>query len=257
MKKIIILSVLIFCFSFFGCKNASAEISGSTCKVGQMGGPQTSCNHNSDTAILSGQCKDQYGASNCASMPAYLNALKSDCQKTGDTSGVDCNMISQNGFYGREASAYANYKSAQKSSCDTTKNYLDYEGNCVPYSEPSYESGGVNSGIGTTSPGTGNTNPNLDCSSGVCFPTNTSLPSAGVATIISNVLYWLLGIFGFLAIIAFVISGIQYILSAGSEKGVDTAKRNMKWAMVGVVVALSGLVIIYAIDKALRATSLF
>jgi hypothetical protein len=95
--------------------------------------------------------------------------------------------------------------------------------------------------------------------SGVCFPTGTSLPdpAGGVVSIISNVMYWILSIFGILAIIAFIISGIQYILSTGSEEMIDTAKRNMKWSIVGVGVALSGLIIIYAIDAMLRGSSNF
>lgn len=99
----------------------------------------------------------------------------------------------------------------------------------------------------------------MDCSSGVCFPSSTSLPdpSGGVVQIINNVLTWILSIFGVLAIISFVISGMQYILSVGDEKTIDTAKRNIKWSIVGVVVALTGLVIIYAIDKMLRGTPNF
>jgi len=99
----------------------------------------------------------------------------------------------------------------------------------------------------------------MDCSSGVCFPSGTSLPdpSGGVVQIISNVLVWILGIFGVLALIAFTISGMQYILSVGDEKTIDAAKRNMKWSIVGVIVALSGVVIIYAIDKMLKGTATF
>lgn len=92
---------------------------------------------------------------------------------------------------------------------------------------------------------------------GACFPAGTNLPDSDVITIITNIMYWILGIFGFLAIIAFAISGIQYILSVGDEKSIDTAKRSMKWSIIGVVVALSGLVIIYAVDRMLRANSNF
>ena len=94
---------------------------------------------------------------------------------------------------------------------------------------------------------------------GVCFPASTNLPdpSGGIVTIITNILYWMLSIFGILAIIAFIISGLQYILSTGNEETLDNAKRSMKWSIVGVAVALSGLVIIYAIDKMLRGYSNF
>lgn len=129
--------------------------------------------------------------------------------------------------------------------------YRNGSGNCVPYdggyeANPNYQA--------ETRCGNG-----FEEIRGVCFPSNTNLPdpSGGVVQIITNVLNWLLGIFGILAIIAFVISGIQYILSAGDEKMIDTAKRNMTWSIVGVVVALAGMVIIFAIDKMLRGTANF
>ncbi|MCX6765482.1 MAG: hypothetical protein NT136_00770 [Candidatus Moranbacteria bacterium] len=92
---------------------------------------------------------------------------------------------------------------------------------------------------------------------GVCFPTNTGLSDTPVADIIENFLMWLLGIFGFIAIIAFIISGIQYLTSAGEEKAIETAKRNMKWSIVGVIIALAGFVIILAVDAALKASSTY
>lgn len=141
---------------------------------------------------------------------------------------------------------------------DPKKEYRNTSGNCVPY-ESGYEAPAAgydptNSGVDVYGNRQG-----FDCSSGVCFPTSTSLPdpSGGVAQIVGNVLTWILGIFGFLAIIAFVISGIQYTMSAGSEEMIDTAKRNMKWSIIGVAVALAGVVIIYAIDKMLRGVSGF
>lgn len=90
---------------------------------------------------------------------------------------------------------------------------------------------------------------------GVCFPTGTGLAETPIADILSNALFWLLGIFGFFGIAGFVISGIQYLVSAGNEKGIETAKRNMKWSLVGVVVGISGMVIIRAITAALEATT--
>jgi hypothetical protein len=78
-----------------------------------------------------------------------------------------------------------------------------------------------------------------------------------ISMIIEAILYWILGIFSSIAIIAFAISGVQYLLSAGNESMIETAKRHMVWSIVGVIVGLSGLVIIYAIDEALLAGSNF
>jgi hypothetical protein len=90
---------------------------------------------------------------------------------------------------------------------------------------------------------------------GVCFPANTGLSEQPAVTIIGNALSWILGIFGILAIIAFVVSGIQYLVSAGNDKVMETAKKHMTYSIIGVAVALSGFVIIQAIDIALRGTS--
>ena len=75
-----------------------------------------------------------------------------------------------------------------------------------------------------------------------------------VTTILINFMKWMLYLFGFLAIIAFVISGIQYLIAAGNMSSIETAKRNMNYSIIGVVVALSGLVILIAIDALLRGT---
>ena len=45
------------------------------------------------------------------------------------------------------------------------------------------------------------------------------------------------------------------VMAAGNEKIIETAKRNMTYSIIGVIVALAGFVIIQAIDTALRATS--
>ena len=100
----------------------------------------------------------------------------------------------------------------------------------------------------------------FDSSLGVCIPNDTGLPDPGldpVAIIIENVMMWLLGVVGFIAIIAFVISGMQYLLSAGDQNMIETAKRNMKWSIVGVIVAIIGFVIIKAVDAMLRGYMAF
>lgn len=91
---------------------------------------------------------------------------------------------------------------------------------------------------------------------GIEIPDNTGLPdpAGGIKAILTNVLTWLLGIFGIVALVAFVISGIIYLISTGDEKMVEKAKAAMTWAIVGVIVALSGFVIIKAIQAILTAT---
>lgn len=94
---------------------------------------------------------------------------------------------------------------------------------------------------------------NFVASGGVCFPTGTNLPdpSTGVAGILSNILSWILGIFTTLAIMAFVISGVLYLTSTGDEGQLETAKRNAMYALLGVIIGLSGFVILQAIQAML------
>lgn len=97
--------------------------------------------------------------------------------------------------------------------------------------------------------------------SGVCVPSNTGLPDptgdTPVATILINVMKWLLGVFGVVAIIAFSISGLQYMLAAGNDNLMETAKKNMKWSIAGVAVGLAGYLLIMAISSMLGGSSTF
>ena len=117
-------------------------------------------------------------------------------------------------------------------------------------------------GGGTGGSGTSGSGSKLSCQTGfmsyagVCFPTSasTGLSQISVAKIITNLMKWLLSLFGFLAIIAFIISGIQYLTATGNMNVIETAKRNMNYSVIGVIVALSGLVILIAVDALLKGT---
>lgn len=108
----------------------------------------------------------------------------------------------------------------------------------------------ASSAIGQVTCGAG-----FEVQAGVCVPTETGLPSSDVKTIVTNLMNWLLALVAIIAIIAFTISGLQYMLSTGDEKMIDTAKRNMTWSIVGVIVALSGMIIITAVNKFLIGVS--
>ena len=84
----------------------------------------------------------------------------------------------------------------------------------------------------------------------------TGLPHPTLLQIITNIASWLLMIFGFIAIIGFVISGIIYLISAGDEDAQERAKRAMIYSITGVIVGLAGLVVIYAVGNLLSATTL-
>lgn len=91
------------------------------------------------------------------------------------------------------------------------------------------------------------------------YAPSVGLPGAStdIRGILANILAWLLSIVGMVAIIAFVVSGLQYFMAAGNEKMMETAKTNLVWSTVGIIVAISGFIIVRAIDTALNAGGVF
>jgi len=68
--------------------------------------------------------------------------------------------------------------------------------------------------------------------------------SIGIAQIAVNVLNFLLGIVGTIAIIMLVLAGMMYLTSAGSESRIETAKKMTTWSVVGIAIALAALIIV-------------
>jgi hypothetical protein len=73
--------------------------------------------------------------------------------------------------------------------------------------------------------------------------------ATSLGTILQNVLNFLLSMVGILAIIMLVIGGLMYFAAAGDEKRADTAKSIVKFAIIGIAVALASLVIVTQIAK--------
>lgn len=80
------------------------------------------------------------------------------------------------------------------------------------------------------------------------------LPGGTLTSIIGNILSWLLAIFGIVGIIGFIIAGLMYLLAAGDEDTIKTAKSAMKYSIIGVIVGLAGYVAIQAIAAMLGAS---
>jgi hypothetical protein len=83
----------------------------------------------------------------------------------------------------------------------------------------------------------------------------TGLPSNSIYNILSNGMKWLLGLVGIIGVIGFAIAGIMYLTAAGDEGRIETAKKAMLMSIVGVVVALVGLVALGAASGLLGGTS--
>lgn len=72
----------------------------------------------------------------------------------------------------------------------------------------------------------------------------TGLSGDNALVTLARVLNWLLAAVGVLGVIAFVIAGIMYLTAAGDEDRIKQAKGAMTYAVVGIVVALIGLIIV-------------
>jgi hypothetical protein len=68
----------------------------------------------------------------------------------------------------------------------------------------------------------------------------------------SNVLSFLLSIIGILAIISLVVGGMMYMTSFGDTKKVETGKLIVKNSIIGIIVALSSLVIVNEIARLIQ-----
>ncbi len=63
-----------------------------------------------------------------------------------------------------------------------------------------------------------------------------------------NVLNLLLSIVGIIAMISMVIGGMMYLSSAGEERKIEKGKEIFKNSIIGVIVALSGLILIRTVN---------
>lgn len=88
-------------------------------------------------------------------------------------------------------------------------------------------------------------------------PGGTGLPASNLYEIISNIMYWLLMVVGIVGVIGFAIAGLLYLTAAGDETRIGTAKNAMMYSIIGVIVALAGLVALQFAKGLLGAQSQF
>jgi hypothetical protein len=239
-KKIFL--VVAFCFIFlFSVNLAWAQ----TCGESDIPGAERGqCSSKCDLATeheITGTCIGQVC---CAANPA---------NSSGGSEGLSC-------------SEDADGVCLLPSECDQSlsQSYYDCEqGEVCCIAQGNGGSGGGGTGSGATGGGAGL--PVAPGSGGTTAPGGWSLgnisgfglPSSSIWRILTNILVWMLGLFGIIGIIGFLISGILYLTAAGDEDQMAYAKRAMQYSIIGVIVGLVGFVIIQAIDYALNGYSSF
>ena len=60
---------------------------------------------------------------------------------------------------------------------------------------------------------------------------------------------FLLSVFGTIAIICLVVSGILYLTAGGDQRRIETAKKSFLYAVTGIIIGLGCLIIIKTIGK--------
>lgn len=60
----------------------------------------------------------------------------------------------------------------------------------------------------------------------------------------ANVLFFLLSVFGIIAIISLVVSGSMYFFSVGDKTRMETAKKSAKQAILDIIIAMGSMIVI-------------
>ena len=78
-------------------------------------------------------------------------------------------------------------------------------------------------------------------------PKITSLP-----TFATELLGWFLGFMGALAVLAVVYSGFMYITAGADSDQAEKAKKNLTWAITGVIIVALSSTIVYWVNLVLH-----
>lgn len=77
----------------------------------------------------------------------------------------------------------------------------------------------------------------------------TTLPEYDVMKTLVNIADWLFAILMIIAVIFLVLGALQYITAAGDPEKVKLAGEKVKWALIGVIVALLARGLVSLIEK--------
>ena len=245
--------------SLLGC------IPSSTCSKPTPGGScstsgQTCCDVKKSSTGSS--CADLVNGATCTTSDGKIGTCKSGLCSTGTTATSCADLVNgaacttsdgkigtcKSGLCSTGTTATSCADLVNGAACTTT------DGKTGTCSGGTCKSG---SGSGSGTPGGSGSGSGSDSGWNSAGLGDFGLPGTALKDIIMGVLDWLLTIIGILAIIALVISGIQYYLVATDEKMLETAKKTMQAAIIGLIVALSGFIVIRAVDAMLNVRTLF
>ncbi|MCL5407151.1 MAG: pilin [Patescibacteria group bacterium] len=151
---------------------------------------------------------------------------------------------------------------------DANENKLDADTNSYTLLGPVNNPNNVDNNSGNNN----NTNSNSTNNNGTTGTTTTTAGKAfdlgklgtvqflptkvnSASDLIVLVINWLLGLAGTLAVVAIIYSGIMYMMAGSDEAKAEAAKKNLIWAITGVVVILLAFVIITWIGSLIKTGS--
>jgi len=77
-------------------------------------------------------------------------------------------------------------------------------------------------------------------------------PEGGFTAILLAVIDYAIIIVGLLCVAVFIYGGFLYLTAQGESERIETAKKVLIYAVIGVVVSVLGLVVVYTVDRLLR-----
>lgn len=83
----------------------------------------------------------------------------------------------------------------------------------------------------------------------------SGLSDATFGTLLTTFINWSLYIIGGLGVLGFVYAGFLYITAGGDDTKIGEAKKMMTYAIIGIVVALLGLIVATTVNNLLNSTS--
>ncbi|MDP4127590.1 MAG: pilin [Bacillota bacterium] len=83
----------------------------------------------------------------------------------------------------------------------------------------------------------------------------TPTGSLDIATVLTTIIYWILGLSGGVAVLFLILGGLQYITSSGNKDRAEAAKQTILYAVIGlVVIALSFVIVAFVAQNVGKIT---
>lgn len=83
----------------------------------------------------------------------------------------------------------------------------------------------------------------------IVFP---STKIGSISDLVGAIINWSLGLAGAFAVIAIVYSGIMYITAGGDAEKAANARKNLTWAIIGIVIIMLALVIVNTVIEVIK-----